>query len=548
MDHALALDIFRIEVWHMIALIFSITINGILFRRAEKSSLRDRYLLVQVCLLIWIASKILKTISPTVDWRWFFIVTQYLGVSFLGSTFFLFAFRFVRRRDPHPVLTVLLLVGSLSCFILVATNPAHHLFYGSYDFYRDTFGPLFYLTMVFQYLQILAALILLMSRIIMNQSFAAQDRLIGIAALLPLVVNILYIARIIRPPFDITPIAMTMVLLLFAVAAFRFKFLGVLPLAHHMIRVGLKDPVLVFDPGGKLIDSRRVSEVLRTTGGHFDIPVGGVLSSGNRFFRQEGLRQVRGWRLEHWVDISQLRRLEQEKAQAVKCRESLEDEILRRNAALLRTAEAEAVRHTRMDLHDVLGHSLTQVMILLRTVHIPDGRISLSARDTLLKARNVCSDSINRASGIEVIPDSGNDLLSSDLYQLAEVFIGSPVDFQILIRGSERRLQAEIHQVLLRCCQEAVTNAVKHGHPEEIILVLRFRRGGLLLVIVDDGAGCEKVVPGFGLTGMAERVGKIGGSLRYQSEHGGGMQISLWIPDGVESSLLLSDSGGIELR
>ena len=149
MDLDLALDIFWIETWHFLALAVSLTVNGILIRRAEKSPLRNRYIAVQSCLLLWIASKILKTISPDADWRWAFIVLQYLGVSFLGFAFFRFAYLFVRRKDPPGVINAVLAIGSVCCFLLVASNPHHYRFYASYTFYRDTFGSLFYLTMGF---------------------------------------------------------------------------------------------------------------------------------------------------------------------------------------------------------------------------------------------------------------------------------------------------------------------------------------------------------------------------------------------------------------
>lgn len=92
-------EIFFIEAWHFGALILWFLINLQLRRRGEKSPLLKRYFQVQICLLIFIISKILKTISPVIELRWFFIVTQYAGITLLGPSFLFFAFIYTHHRE-----------------------------------------------------------------------------------------------------------------------------------------------------------------------------------------------------------------------------------------------------------------------------------------------------------------------------------------------------------------------------------------------------------------------------------------------------------------
>jgi len=73
MDLTEAKFIFWTELWHMGALIFTLFINGIMIRKAEKSLQRTFYILVQTCALLWIFSKIGKTVTPNIELRWFFI-------------------------------------------------------------------------------------------------------------------------------------------------------------------------------------------------------------------------------------------------------------------------------------------------------------------------------------------------------------------------------------------------------------------------------------------------------------------------------------------
>ncbi len=56
--------------------------------------------------------------------------------------------------------------------------------------------------------------------------------------------------------------------------------------------------------------------------------------------------------------------------------------------------------------------------------------------------------------------------------------------------------------------------------------------GGLLFSVTDDGPGYDAQAArrGHGLTNMADRLGAIGGSVRWQSEPGNGTQVHGSIP------------------
>ena len=90
---------------------------------------------------------------------------------------------------------------------------------------------------------------------------------------------------------------------------------------------------------------------------------------------------------------------------------------------------------------------------------------------------------------------------------------------------------------LLRVAQEALTNAIKHADPNSVSIELARVRGSneLCLRVLDDGTGFD---PGmhpdasdghFGLSGMQERAGKLGGVLRLESELGQGTTVTLTV-------------------
>jgi signal transduction histidine kinase len=86
--------------------------------------------------------------------------------------------------------------------------------------------------------------------------------------------------------------------------------------------------------------------------------------------------------------------------------------------------------------------------------------------------------------------------------------------------------------------REAVQNAVAHAAPRNIAVLLTFDSHRLRVEIQDDGCGFEasssRSPDGhhFGLTGMRERVEKLGGEFQLSSYPGQGTQVCLSIPAG----------------
>jgi signal transduction histidine kinase len=82
---------------------------------------------------------------------------------------------------------------------------------------------------------------------------------------------------------------------------------------------------------------------------------------------------------------------------------------------------------------------------------------------------------------------------------------------------------------LYRIAQEAVTNAVKHGHVSHITVELSHRNGELLLSVKDDGIGLGEEPrdhQGLGLRIMASRAGMIGGIFSAMNNTEGGTTVT----------------------
>ena len=93
-----------------------------------------------------------------------------------------------------------------------------------------------------------------------------------------------------------------------------------------------------------------------------------------------------------------------------------------------------------------------------------------------------------------------------------------------------------VQLVLYRVTQEAVRNAVQHGEPSRVSVRLREDEGWLELTVADDGAGFDPgdVAKGdrYGLVGMRERVGAVGGEIELDSAPGRGTEVRARVPSG----------------
>ena len=94
---------------------------------------------------------------------------------------------------------------------------------------------------------------------------------------------------------------------------------------------------------------------------------------------------------------------------------------------------------------------------------------------------------------------------------------------------------AEIH--VYRIVQEAVTNVVKHSAATEATVVIKKRAAAVSLSIRDNGRGFDTTKLssatrgfGYGLSGIAERVRILNGTLAIDSRPGGGASLTAEIP------------------
>lgn len=104
--------------------------------------------------------------------------------------------------------------------------------------------------------------------------------------------------------------------------------------------------------------------------------------------------------------------------------------------------------------------------------------------------------------------------------------------------GTERVLPAGVESALLRICQEAMANVLKHSGAAGATVSLIFHEATVKLIVADDGIGFDPDLPtprdrelgGFGLISMRERAHLLGGELRVESAESQGTRIEATFP------------------
>lgn len=94
------------------------------------------------------------------------------------------------------------------------------------------------------------------------------------------------------------------------------------------------------------------------------------------------------------------------------------------------------------------------------------------------------------------------------------------------------RYPSEIEAAVYFCCLEALQNAAKHAPEATVEVKLWEESGGLLFTVSDDGPGfnVEQATRGHGFMNMSDRLGAIGGTVRWESDPGRGSQVRGSVP------------------
>jgi signal transduction histidine kinase len=219
----------------------------------------------------------------------------------------------------------------------------------------------------------------------------------------------------------------------------------------------------------------------------------------------------------------------------------------------LRIQELER-KHLARELHDELGQYLNAIKLDAVSLSEDSGNdaafsvqtsasiirsvdhVHASVNDMIRRLRPVGLDDLGLLAAIEHCIDHWRQRLPD-------------TRFLLTVRGDFDDLDEPLTLTVYRLIQEGLTNIYKHAGAGRVEVVLE-RRGArgvgppagggvdgcgldeVLLVLGDDGRGMSAGAhtPGFGLSGMRERVELAGGSFRLDSAPGRGVRVEARLP------------------
>jgi signal transduction histidine kinase len=94
----------------------------------------------------------------------------------------------------------------------------------------------------------------------------------------------------------------------------------------------------------------------------------------------------------------------------------------------------------------------------------------------------------------------------------------------------DERLGDQIEVGAYYVVSEALTNAAKHSQASEVAVSAQARDGLLELTIDDNGVGGADPARGSGLTGLADRVAALGGTIAIASPPDSGTSVRVELP------------------
>ncbi|MGO9292551.1 MAG: sensor histidine kinase [Streptosporangiaceae bacterium] len=206
-------------------------------------------------------------------------------------------------------------------------------------------------------------------------------------------------------------------------------------------------------------------------------------------------------------------------------------------AAQARAAGLAERQRLAREMHDVLAHSLSGLMLQMEGARmlVADNPSDPRLPGVIERAHHLGKSGLEEARrAIGMLRDDelpGPERLAGLAAQFQEV-VGVPCQFTV--SGQAYELPSQARLAVYRVAQEALTNIAKHARPERVEVHLGYEPRRTRLTVEDFTMNREapRVAndgSGYGLTGMRERAELLGGELITAMTRGG-FRVELRVP------------------
>ena len=203
--------------------------------------------------------------------------------------------------------------------------------------------------------------------------------------------------------------------------------------------------------------------------------------------------------------------------------------------------QEEERRNLSQELHDELGQTITAIKAVavsisnkttlekryinssVKTIVEYSDHVYQVAKNMMHRLRPSVLDEFGLVKALQNMIDEWND--NQDDIFCDFTFLNVPTDLS-------ESLKINIYRIV----QESLTNILKHSNASQVTVAIKKDRldntERINLKIEDNGIGIDqdKIIPGFGLLGMKERVEMNGGIFEFESSTGNGVKINIFVP------------------
>lgn len=531
----------------IVAMALSVFIIISVWKYRSQTIIKTIIYLVCACFL-WSAANMLEYGFESLKIKSFFVGVEYISIVTIPVAWIILAALYTERYSLVKIKNiVLLMLLPVITLILIWTNSAHHLMRynisldttGPYSIITKSYGPWFWVAVIYNNLLMLAGTLLFFYRIFKPPKMhRVQIILLLICIIIPWGGNFFYIFNVFPAlRMDLTSVLLSLSMLIFTFGLLSYHLLEAIPIAREYLIENLRDGIVVIDNQNRIVDYNKASvQILNLDKHYFACPADCILSSLN--IPPESLIQMDPveYELEHRCDdktfyynlkveilydrfnLYRGRLFHIQDISVLKEKENTIRNLLKEKEFLLK------------EVHHRIKNNMGSVMGLLK---LQASRAkSQTVKNEILAAKNriqmnlILYDRLYRSENFSIL--SAKDYIHSLTNEIIKSY-DYDNEINVDLHIEDYTLQYKILFPLGIIMNEILTNAIKYafkGIEKKIISIdLTCIDGYMILVIKDNGVGIPEAIdpeesPGFGLQLVNMMIQQIGGTMKIIRNHG----------------------------
>lgn len=538
-------------------------ISTVVFIQNSYSQKMSRYFTAcQILIINWIVCHIFDIFTTNLSVKIILSNIGYFSVCTIGTMFLTFALHYVKADITNSkIFKVIIFLPSAALFFLKITDPIFHLFFRSYQSNEVIGGNGFYITVAYNYLLLIISVCLMVGKNIKyyKERFP-QIILISFSAIVPLAFNLLSLLDVFSLKYDFTPISFSITSLLIFLAIYKYEFITIPPLTVKYLMSSINEGIIVTNQKHKITyindavkkafnlddsilhkdcitafmriaeitnsDISKFSDLLNKNSGSLDVSV-----SENKYFEISKMPVCNEKRTVSEIfvfyDVSTYYMLNKKLSEKNQELTKANTQLAKMNVIEKRLAVEKEQTRIAQELHDSVGHSLVSIMTLLKLSLIDKNNSNENTKKALQASELLLNDVRKCVVGIKTDTKSS---ISARIQDFICNYNSGNSCIEFTEMGEEKSYHGFASDTIFSVVREAVTNSIRHGNANKIEVILKFSEDCIRLYIIDDGTGCGKIVPDFGLKGMKEKINSIGGNIEFSSLPDNGFSVKAYIP------------------